>query len=57
MDEFMNIMEVSNLLHLHANSVSRLASKRDLPSLKVGRRRLFKKRDVLRWIEKQNKKS
>jgi excisionase family DNA binding protein len=57
MDEFMNIMEVSNMLHLHANSVSRLASKGDIPSLKIGRRRLFKKRDILRWVEKQNNQS
>lgn len=56
MDEFMNIMQVATLTHLHANSVSRLASKGTIPSIKLGRRRLFKRRDILKWIRDSNKK-
>lgn len=56
MDELLNAMQVGTIIHMHANSVQRLASKGLLKSLKVGRRRLFSKSEVEKWIKKQNPK-
>jgi excisionase family DNA binding protein len=54
MDELIDAMEVARIIHLHANSVHRLVSKGKLKSIKIGRRRLFSKREIEKWIEKQN---
>lgn len=55
MDELLDAMQVGTMIHLHANSVHRLVSKGELKSLKVGRRRLFSKSEVQKWIQKQNR--
>lgn len=55
-NEFLDSMEVGQLVHMHANHISRLASQGVIPSIKVGRKRLFKRKDVLRWMKEQNQK-
>lgn len=53
--KLLDAMEVGALIHLHANSVHRLVSKGELKSLKIGRRRLFSRTEVEKWISKQNR--
>jgi len=56
MDDNLDIMQVAVMTHKHANTISRLVSQGKIPSFKIGRRRLFKRRDILRWIRDQNKR-
>lgn len=55
MDELLDSMQVGAMVHMHANSIHRLVARGELKSLKVGRRRLFSKSEVEKWIQKQNR--
>ena len=52
-DTIMRVVEVANFLRVHRSTVSRLAKSGELPSHKIGNRRLFKASDVWEFFENQ----
>jgi excisionase family DNA binding protein len=56
-NEFLDTMQAGTLTHLHANHISRLATQGVIPSIKIGKRRLFKRSDLLKWMRQQNRNS
>ena len=49
--EFLSVRDVSRLLGVATVSVYRLAERRVLPVYRLLRRLLFRRREVLEWIE------
>lgn len=54
-EELLDSMQAGAFLHLHACTINSLAKKGELKSLKVGRKRLYMKSDLLRWLRKKNR--
>lgn len=52
-EELLDSMQAGTFLHMHASRVNALAKSGDLKSVKVGRKRLYAKSDLLRWVRKQ----
>ena len=52
-DSIMTVSEVAEFLRLHRSTVSRYAMSGELPSHKIGNRRLFKASDVWRFFDNQ----
>lgn len=51
-DEFLNISEVSKLVGLEESTLYGLTSKRKIPHYKPGKKLLFKRSEILAWIDK-----
>ena len=52
-DTIMTVAEVAALLRVHRSTVSRYAMSGELPSHKLGNRRLFKASDVRAFFDKR----
>ena len=50
---FMNVKDVARFLKVETAVVYAACSKGELPSLRIGKLYKFKKRDVLKWLEKE----
>lgn len=50
-DTIMTVAEVAKFLRVHRSTVSRLAKSGELPSHKIGNRRLFKASDVWEFFD------
>lgn len=49
--QFISISELSKLIHISVSTINRLVSEGKIPSYKVEKRRLFKKAEILEWME------
>jgi predicted DNA-binding transcriptional regulator AlpA len=56
-DEFMNVQQVANFIEESVASIYTRTSSRTIPFYKKGKRLLFKKVEILRWIESGKKKT
>ncbi|HOX59356.1 MAG TPA: helix-turn-helix domain-containing protein [Candidatus Paceibacterota bacterium] len=54
-DEMMSRQELADWLKVCVGAIDRYCRKEKLPFIKVGRRVLFRRRDVERWLEKRLK--
>jgi excisionase family DNA binding protein len=52
LDEFLNITQVSKLIGLEESTIYGLTSKRKIPHYKPGKKLLFKRSEILAWIDK-----
>jgi excisionase family DNA binding protein len=52
--EFLTINEASRFLKISASTFNRLFRKENIPSYKIGGRRLFEKTELVEWV-KQHK--
>ena len=55
-EELLDSMQAGTFLHMHASRINALAKSGDIKSIKVGRKRLYAKSDLLRWFKKQGTK-
>jgi excisionase family DNA binding protein len=51
--EFLNLNELARVLRVSAVSVYRLAQRRAIPVYRVSRKLLFRRRDVLEYLERR----
>lgn len=51
MNELIDINELSRMTGLSVSSLYKMTAKRQLPMLKIGRRVLFRRGDIDRWLE------
>jgi len=51
-DVFLNIKETASLLKVHVSHVNKLVAEGKIPSYKMGKRRLFKRDDIINWMER-----
>ncbi len=51
--KFYTIVEVAEVLHVSPMWVRRRMDSGEIPSYKLGRRRLFKKEEIDQWLESQ----
>jgi len=56
-DIFLNIKEVSQLLKMNVSTINNFIKEGKIPSYKVGKRRLFKKEELIKWVESQRDES
>lgn len=49
--QFMTVTEVAKLLHIGPASVYRLADRGEVPSYKILSKRLFKRKDIMTYID------
>ena len=56
-DIFLNIKEVSQLLKMNISTINNFIKEGRIPSYKVSKRRLFKKEELIRWVESQRDES
>ncbi len=49
--QFVDIRELSRLIHISVSTLNRLITDGKIPSYKVGKKRLFKKTEMLEWME------
>ncbi len=56
-DISLNIKEVSQLLKMNISTINNFIKEGRIPSYKVGKRRLFKKEELIEWVESQRDKS
>lgn len=56
-DELMNINEVAKFLDESVQSIYSRTSRRTIPFYKKGKKLLFKKTEILDWLEGQKKKT
>ncbi|MGB1032733.1 MAG: helix-turn-helix domain-containing protein [Flavobacteriales bacterium] len=49
--EFLNISEVSKIIGLEESTIYGLTSKRKIPHYKPGKKLMFKRSEILSWIE------
>lgn len=56
-DELMNINEVAKFLDESIQSIYSRTSKRTIPFYKKGKKLLFKKTEILDWLDNQKKKT
>lgn len=55
-DELLDSMEAGMFLRMHASRLNALAKSGQIKSVKIGKRRLYAKSDLLRWFKKQSQK-
>jgi len=55
-DEYLTTKEVARLLKATESWIKQLVKKKRIPSYKIGRKRLFKKEEIDKWIESQKDK-
>ena len=56
-DELLDIQQVANLINESVSSVYVRTSKRTIPFYKRGKRLIFKRSDIMEWIESGKKKT
>lgn len=56
-DELMNINEVADFLDESVQSIYSRTSRRTIPFYKKGKKLLFKKTEILNWLDGQKKKT
>ncbi len=56
-DEFLTTKELAKLLRASEVWIKQLVKKGAVPSYKVGGKRLFKKKEIDRWLESQKEKA
>ena len=56
-NELLSVDEVANYLNYAKASIYGLVHKRELPYIKTGKKLLFKKKDIDRWIEDRKGKT
>ncbi len=56
-DEFMNVQQVADFIEESVASIYTRTSSRTIPFYKKGKRLLFKKAEILKWIESGKKKT
>jgi excisionase family DNA binding protein len=52
-DKFLTIKEASRLTKLSVSLINKLVNERKIPSLKVGKRRLFDRDELIAWMKSQ----
>lgn len=57
LEEFIEQGEAAKVLHQTAKTVGNWARLKIIPSYKVGKKRLFRKSELIDWIEKQVSKT
>lgn len=55
--EIMNIKETANYLRISQYTLGEKARQGEIPSVKIGRRRLFRKATLETWLEEQERNS
>lgn len=56
-DEFLNVQQVAGLIEESVASIYTRTSSRTIPFYKKGKRLLFKRSEILQWIESGKKKT
>lgn len=56
-DEFLNIQELSELIEESVPSIYTRTSQRTIPYYKKGKKLLFKRSEIIKWIESGKKKT
>jgi len=56
-EEFLSIEEACQLLHLAKPTIYTLTSSRRIPFIKTGKRILFRRTDLLRWLNEKRRKT
>lgn len=54
--EFMTTKEVAEFLTLSIPYIKKMLKLKTIPAYKIGRRWVFEKNDILRWVESQKQK-
>lgn len=49
--KFVDIKELSEIIHLGVATINKLIRKAKIPSYKIGKRRLFKLEEIMQWME------
>ena len=49
--EFINVKELSQIIGLGITTINKYVMKGEIPSYKVGGRRLFNKNEVIEWMK------
>jgi excisionase family DNA binding protein len=51
--KYIDIEELSELLHISTSTINRWVKKRAVPTYKLGSRRLFNKEEILKWMSEK----
>jgi excisionase family DNA binding protein len=51
--KYIDIEELSELLHISTSTINRWVKKGTVPTYKVGSRRLFDKKEILEWMKEK----
>jgi excisionase family DNA binding protein len=51
-DKILSIKQASQFLKLHISTINRLIETGEIPSYKLGKRRLFDRDELFRWFKK-----
>ncbi len=51
--EYIDIEELSKLIHLSITTINRLVKMNKVPTYKIGKRRLFHKEEILVWMKEK----
>ena len=51
-DKILTIKQASEFLKIHISTINRLIEAREIPSYKLGGRRLFDRDELFRWFKK-----
>ena len=54
--KFVDVKELSKLIDLGVATINRLVQRKKIPSYKIGKRRLFKVEEIVKWIETYKEK-
>jgi len=55
-NEYLTVREVAKYLKISISMINSLIKQEEIPSIKIGKRRLFIKKDVDKWIEEHKKR-
>lgn len=55
--KFINIKELSSLVNLKIGTINKLIREKKIPSYKIGRLRLFKTDEIMKWMDKHKEGS
>ncbi len=53
MQEYIDIEELSKLIHLSITTINRLVKMNKVPTYKIGKRRLYNKAEILVWMKEK----
>lgn len=51
--EYINIEELSELIHLSITTINRLVKINKIPTYKIGKRRLFNREEIKVWMKEK----
>ncbi len=53
MENYIDIKELSNLIHISISTINKMIKNKEIDSYKLSNRRLFNKEEILVWMQKK----